>query len=176
MLLACRLAGLSALEASSLADPGLRVNLSKSARAYRSAIAALGTLSARALGAWSAGDWPLNALNNIALRLEIVGEQEREVRVVLRAGARGRNTTLSRPRTSGSASIVRARLLTNLMMILARRYAGAAFPAKKNTRGVTGSFGLRLHRRHDHEHSSCRRHPARTDRADRGPSGGPARS
>jgi hypothetical protein len=28
------------------------------------------------------------------------------------------------------------------MMILARRYAGVAFPAKKNTRGVTGSFGL----------------------------------
>ena len=45
---------------------------------------------------------------------------------------------------SGSASIVAATLLMSLMMSLARLYAGAALPAKKNVRGGTCSLGLSL--------------------------------
>ena len=53
----------------------------------------------------------------------------------------GRNRTLSRPRTAGSASITAATLLIRWMISLARWYAGAALPAKKTVRGGTSSPG-----------------------------------
>ena len=38
--------------------------------------------------------------------------------------------------------MVPARLLMNLIMSLAKRYAGAALPAKKNVRGCISSSGF----------------------------------